>query len=261
MTLTFWSQEALEFTRHAAAVLPGDVGHYLLGNAAIVIFLCLAIGYWVGKIKIGSFNVGATVGTLLAGLLISLALASYGRFEISGLVKTIFFSLFIFSIGYEVGPSFFNSLKSSGVKIIIFSVFFAVVAFATAYIVCSMLHIEAGEAAGIIAGALTQSAVLGTADSSLKEVLSGTQLAQAQSNMAVAYALTYVFGTAGVIIFIRNIVPALCGVNLKEATKQKIEAIHYKEASAGDQTVSLIKARAFVVDDKTNFVGKTVADL
>ena len=74
-----------------------------------------------------------------------------------------------------------------------------------------MLHIEAGEAAGIIAGALTQSAVLGTADSSLKEVLSGTQLAQAQSNMAVAYALTYVFGTAGVIIFIRNIVPACAG--------------------------------------------------
>lgn len=123
------------------------------------------------------------------------------------------------------------------------------------------MHIGAGEGAGIIAGALTQSAVLGTADSSLKEVLTGAQLAQAQSNMAVAYALTYVFGTAGVIIFIRNIAPALCGVNLKEATKKKIEAIHYKEASAAGQTVSLIKARAFVVDDKTNFVGKTIDEL
>ena len=51
MTLTFWSQEAPGVYRHAAAVLPGDVGHYLLGNAAIVIFLCLAIGYWVGKSK------------------------------------------------------------------------------------------------------------------------------------------------------------------------------------------------------------------
>ena len=261
MTLTFWSQEALEFTRHAVAVAPGDVGHYLLANAAIAIFLCLAVGYWVGKIKIGSFRVGATVGTLLAGLLLSLALASVGRFEISGLVKTIFFSLFIFAICYEVGPSFFHSLKSSGVKIIIFSVFFAAVAFATAYVVFTTMHIGAGEGAGIIAGALTQSAVLGTDDSSLKEVLTGAQLAQAQSNMSVAYALTYVFGTAGVIIFIRNIAPALCGVNLKEATKKKIEAIHYKEASAAGQTVSLIKARAFVVDDKTNFVGKTIDEL
>ena len=131
MTLTFWSQEALEFTRHAAAVLPGDVGHYLLGNAAIVIFLCLAIGYWVGKIKIGSFNVGATVGTLAGRPVNQPGPGSYGRFEISGLVKTIFFSLFISPLATR-WASFFNSLKSSGVKIIIFSVFFAVVAFATA---------------------------------------------------------------------------------------------------------------------------------
>lgn len=261
MSLALLSQEALEFTHSFAAVGLTDIGRYILDNAALAIFLCLAIGYWLGKLKFGSFTVGATVGTLLTGLFVSFCVAPIGKFDISGLVKTIFFSLFIFAIGYEVGPAFFNSLKKSGLKIVIFSVFFAAVGLLTAYGLFKAFHVEVGEAAGIVSGALTQSAVLGTADSSLKEVLSGAALTQAQSNMAVAYALTYVFGTIGVIIFIRNIAPMLCGVNLKEATKKKIEAINYKEGGPGSDIVSLIKARAFAVDANASFDGKTVSQI
>jgi putative transport protein len=261
MSITMISQEALEFSIHVYRTGLQDMGTYLIHNAVLAVFFCLFLGYLIGKTKIKSFTVGATVGTLFCGLVLSLSLASFGRFEIDGLVKTIFFSLFIFTIGYEVGPAFFNSLGKSGIKIIIFSVFLAFIAFVTALVLFKILHTDPGEAAGILAGSLTQSAILGTSDSSLKELLTGEQLSSAQGNMAVAYALTYVFGTVGMIVFVRNIAPVLCGINLKEATKHKIEEVNYKETSKVSQTISVVKARAFLVKQDSVYIGEDIVNI
>ena len=261
MNIGLISHEVLETAQHITITGFSDIAHYLIANPVISIFVCLALGYLIGKLKIKSFTIGATVGTLLVGLLISLVFKGAGTYQIDGTVKTIFFSLFIFAIGYEVGPSFFASLKSSGLKIIILSLFFAVAAFVVSIVLFKSFGIGAGEAGGILAGSLTQSAILGTADSTMKGMLSGTELKTAESQMAIAYALTYVFGTVGVVVFLKNGAAKLIGVNLTDTVKKKIEQTNFHESSSENTVVGNIKARAFCIENGAEFIGKTIGSV
>ena len=261
MNIGLISHEVLETAQHITITGFSDIAHYLIANPVISIFVCLALGYLIGKLKIKSFTIGATVGTLLVGLLISLVFKGAGTYQIDGTVKTIFFSLFIFAIGYEVGPSFFASLKSSGLKIIILSLFFAVAAFVVSIVLFKAFGIGAGEAGGILAGSLTQSAILGTADSTMKGMLSGTELKTAESQMAIAYALTYVFGTVGVVVFLKNGAAKLIGVNLTDTVKKKIEQTNFHESSSENTVVGNIKARAFCIENGVEFIGKTIGSV
>ena len=261
MNIGLISHEVLETAQHITITGFSDIAHYLIANPVISIFVCLALGYLIGKLKIKSFTIGATVGTLLVGLLISLVFKGAGTYEIDGTVKTIFFSLFIFAIGYEVGPSFFASLKSSGLKIIILSLFFAVAAFVVSIVLFKAFGIGAGEAGGILAGSLTQSAILGTADSTMKGMLSGTELKTAESQMAIAYALTYVFGTVGVVVFLKNGAAKLIGVNLTDTVKKKIDQTNFHESSSENTVVGNIKARAFCIENGAEFIGKTIGSV
>lgn len=261
MNIGLISHEVLETAQHITITGFSDIAHYLIANPVISIFVCLALGYLIGKLKIKSFTIGATVGTLLVGLLISLVFKGAGTYQIDGTVKTIFFSLFIFAIGYEVGPSFFASLKSSGLKIIILSLFFAVAAFVVSIVLFKAFGIGAGEAGGILAGSLTQSAILGTADSTMKGILSGTELKTAESQMAIAYALTYVFGTVGVVVFLKNGAAKLIGVNLTDTVKKKIDQTNFRESSSENTVVGNIKARAFCIENGAEFIGKTIGSV
>src|SRR4051812_8193024 len=83
----------------------------------IAVFLTLALGFMVGKLKFGKFSLGVVTSTLLAGVLI-------GQFDIqiSPHVKSIFFLMFLFAVGYAVGPQFFQGLKSGGLKQVLFAV-------------------------------------------------------------------------------------------------------------------------------------------
>ena len=261
MNIGLISHEVLETAQHITITGFSDIAHYLIANPVISIFVCLALGYLIGKLKIKSFTIGATVGTLLVGLLISLVFKGVGTYQIDGTVKTIFFSLFIFAIGYEVGPSFFASLKSSGLKIIILSLFFAVAAFVVSIVLFKAFGIGAGEAGGILAGSLTQSAILGTADSTMKGMLSGTELKTAESQMAIAYALTYVFGTVGVVVFLKNGAAKLIGVNLTDTVKKKIDQTNFHESSSENTVVGNIKARAFCIENGAEFIGKTIGSV
>ena len=261
MNIGLISHEVLETAQHITITGFSDIAHYLIANPVISIFICLALGYLIGKLKIKSFTIGATVGTLLVGLLISLVFKEAGTYQIDGTVKTIFFSLFIFAIGYEVGPSFFASLKSSGLKIIILSLFFAVAAFVVSMALFKAFGIGAGEAGGILAGSLTQSAILGTADSTMKGMLSGTELKTAESQMAIAYALTYVFGTVGVVVFLKNGAAKLIGVNLTDTVKKKIDQTNFHESSSENTVVGNIKARAFCIENGAEFIGKTIGSV
>lgn len=233
-----------------------EVIDFLEKNPSVPIFLCLAFGYLLGKLHYKSFSIGSTVGTLLIGLIIG----QLALFNINPIVKNIFFSLFIFTIGYEVGPSFINSFKSSGIKLIIHSVFFSVVAFLVALICFKFFHVSPGEGAGIIAGALTQSAVIGTSSSAINSLdISSAAKTAMESKTAIAYAITYVFGTVGIVIFLKNIAPALLKVNLKDETKKMIEKINFKgNDSNNSNIINNIKIRSFKVDKDSSYVGKTI---
>ncbi|MGH4117424.1 aspartate-alanine antiporter [Clostridium sp.] len=235
------------------------LSEFLINNVALSIFICLALGYFIGKFRLKSFSLGATVGTLIIGLIVGQA----GTFDIAPAIKTIFFSLFIFVIGYEVGPAFFGSFKKSGIKLIIHSGFFAACSLVTALILFKAFHISPGEGAGIVAGALTQSAVIGTSSSSIMS-LSGLSKAAKnamQAQVAVAYALTYVFGTVGVVILLKNIAPKLLGVDLKEATKEKVESINFKDNASEKTIISTIKMRAFSIGEGSVYIRKSVSGI
>jgi hypothetical protein len=129
-------------------------------------------------------------------------------------VKTIFFSLFCFTIGFDVGPSFFSTLKSDGIKIVILSVFFAIIGLLTTYLICLCLGLDVGYGVGLLAGALTQTSIIGAAQ--LGDIYN--------QNATITYGLTYLFGTIGVIIFVKNIAPLILRKSLPAIVKEKMDS-------------------------------------
>ena len=177
----------------------------------LAVFLAIAIGYFVGRIKLLGFSLGSTASVLLAALVI-------GQLDIKvpDLLKSVSFALFIFTIGYKVGPQFFGSLRKEGKEYIILALFFSAVGLVTAYLIAKGFGFDPGTAAGVLGGALTQSSVIGTADGAISHLAESSSAQKTlESHVAVAYAITYLFGTAGLILFYK-LVPPLLGIDLKK---------------------------------------------
>src|SRR6478736_5528542 len=179
----------------------------------IAIFLTLALGFFIGGLKFGKFSLGNVTGVLLAGVLI-------GQLEItiSPHVKSVFFLMFLFAVGYGVGPQFFRGLKSDGLPQVLFAVVLCVACLLATVIAASIADYSIGQAAGLLAGACTISAVLGVATDTLGQI--GLTPEQIQANvdaMPVAYAVTYLFGTAGSAWFLATIGPKILGVDIARA--------------------------------------------
>jgi putative transport protein len=190
-------------------------------NPAILLFAALAGGYAFGKLKFGSFSFGSTTGVLLVAIVTGAVLLKDTTFDL-GIIKTVSFGLFIFTIGYRVGPDFAGGLKRGGAKYIAVAVFFSIIAIGVALAVAQLFHLNGSYGAGIVAGALTQSAVIGTADGAIMLLESGAQTValNLKSDVAVAYAVTYIFGTAGLIMLLK-VLPAIWKIDLKKSALQE----------------------------------------
>ncbi|MBB1095906.1 YidE/YbjL duplication [Limosilactobacillus sp. BG-MG3-A] len=202
-----------------------SIVHFMVSNQVFTLFICLAIGFLIGNYKIaGKFNIGATVGTLIVTLIVG-QIGSFPRDEMLG---TIFFGAFMFSVGYRIGPQLLVSLKLFGVRILIASIFWMLVAFFVGWSLFSAFKIGPGIAAGVISGALTQSA---TVASSLQTIgslpVSQSVRATYEAQLPVAYALTYVFGTLGIIIFLRDLAPKMLGISIAEQGPKMAERYHF----------------------------------
>lgn len=183
----------------------------LRGNPELAIFLTLAIGFLIGRVKIGSFSLGTVVGTLLAGV----AVGQLG-IQIPGIVKTVFFDLFLFTTGYKVGPQFFRGLKKDAVSQVALTVVLCVTCLLTAYGAARLLGYDTGTAAGLLAGAFSESTVIGTAGDAINRLaISDAEKARLVNNIPIAYAVTYLIGTAGLVWFLPVVGPRLIGINLR----------------------------------------------
>lgn len=183
------------------------------------LFLTLAIGYAIGKINFGRFQLGGVGGSLLAAVVVSQV-----GVEIDNGVKSVMFALFIYAVGYNSGPQFFNSLNKSSLREIALAVFLAASALVTVVVLAKMFHLDKGLAAGLAGGALTQSAIIGTAGDAISRLpLPADQIKTLQANVAIAYAVTYVFGSLGAIIVCVNVLPRFMRGDLK-GDAAKIEA-------------------------------------
>lgn len=223
----------------------------------IAIFLALACGFYVGGLKFGKFSLGNVTGVLLAGVLIGQL-----NITISPNVKSVFFLMFLFAVGYSVGPQFFRGLKSDGLPQVFFAIIVCVACLLSAFIAAKIAGYSIGQAAGLLSGACTISAVLGVASNTLGQIgLSSDQQKAMVDAMPVAYAVTYLYGTAGSAWFLASIGPKLLGVNLAKECAD-YEAKMGGSASEGDQMSAYrrLTTRAFQVRADSKLVGKTVAE-
>ena len=162
----------------------------------------------------------------------------------------------MFSVGYRIGPQLLVSLKLFGVRILIASIFWMVVAFLVGWSLFSAFKIGPGIAAGVISGALTQSA---TVASSLQTIgslpVSQSVRATYEAQLPVAYALTYVFGTLGVIIFLRDLAPKILGISIAEQGPKMAEHYHFHAKNPNPTW-----RRTYRIADDSPLVGKTLEE-
>jgi aspartate-alanine antiporter len=179
------------------------------------IALAVALGYLFGKIRIGTFVLGPVAATLLAGI----ALGQVGV-KISGDVKTLAFALFIYALGYMIGPQFVSSLGRATLKQVHLTILSSLLVVITVWAVAKAFDLDKGTAAGVLAGGATESAAIGTASDALAaQPLPQEDIARMTSNIGVAYAITYLFGTFTVIFFASSLAPKLLGINLARASR------------------------------------------
>jgi putative transport protein len=222
----------------------------------IAVFLTLALGFLIGKRKFGKFSLGVVTSTLMAGILI-------GQFDIkiSPNVKSIFFLMFLFAVGYRVGPQFFQGLKSDGLQQVIFAAILCLTCLFSAFLMAKVLGYNAGGAAGLLSGACTISAVLGVATEAINSLsVSADQKKAMLDAMPVAYAVTYIFGTAGSAWFLAKVGPKLLRVNLPEEAKKLEHELGGAEMEPG--TISAyfpVVARAYRITNP-EFAHKTVSE-
>jgi len=232
-------------------------------NPSILLFGALAGGYALGKVKIGTFSLGSTTSVLLVGIVLGGILLRNTTYDL-GIIKTVSFGLFIFTIGYRVGPDFVGGLKRGGAQYIGVALFFCAAAIGSSLVLAKIFHLNSGYAAGMLAGALTQSSVIGTADGAIMHLESGARsiALNLKSDVAVAYAVTYIFGTAGLIVLMK-VLPRIWGIDLRQSAAQEEKEMG---STTGKDTLEsfhwsrLVMPRAFTVSNDTA-AGKTASAL
>jgi putative transport protein len=227
----------------------------LRSNPELAIFLALGAGYWLGAIKFGSFSLGSVTGTLLAGILVGQL-----GIEISPQIKSVFFMLFLFAVGYGVGPQFVRGVAKDGVPQALFAVVICLVVLACVVVASVVAGYDPGFAAGLLAGSQTISASIGLATDAVNGLDASAADRQAMLNhIPVAYAVTYIWGTVGTGWILATLGPKLLKVDLPAECRryeQELGAV-----SGGEATQSAwrrVEMRAYRIPEGSQAVGKSV---
>ncbi len=190
----------------------------LKAQPVLTLFLILGTGYLIGNIRITGFSLGPVAGVLFAGLL----LGHFG-FLMSPNTQALGFALFIFSVGYQAGPHFFDVLKTDGLKYFSLALVVACTGFGTVVAITRLLSLEPGVGAGLLAGGLTSSPTLAAAQEAIRTGQvpppDGWPAEAVIGNIATVFAITYIFGLASLISII-NFLPRALGIDLVSEAEQ-----------------------------------------
>ena len=220
----------------------------LLGqNGMLLLFTVIGVGYLLGNVKIAGIEGGPVVGVLLMGLLFG-----HLGFTAPEGASTFGFALFIFSVGIQAGPTFFSAFLADGPKYVVLALIVAGVALALALGLSALIGLDLGFGAGMLAGSLTSTPTLAGAQdaitSGLATVPEGLTQETVLQNISVGYAITYLFGTLGMILAVRYL-PRLIGIDLPEEAKRlaKERGLIRKRASGFADASSFPIIRAYRV--------------
>ena len=232
----------------------------LRGYPELALFLAIAIGFWIGPMKAGGFSLGNVTATLLAAVLIGQA-----GIAVPGPIKSTFFLLFLFAVGYGVGPQFFRGLSKEGPKQVLFSVIVLALCLLAPFVCAKIAGLDMGYAVGLYAGSQTISASIGVASDQISRLGLPAEQAKAYLDaIPIGYAVTYIFGTIGSAIVLAQLGPKLIGVDLPAACAE------YEKQMGGGQagldpgvfsTYRNVEVRAYRIDANGGLTGKPVRDL
>ena len=221
-------------------------------NVELALFLAIALGYGLGSLRFRGFQLGPVLGTLLAGLLVGQV-----GITVPAAMQSAFFLLFLFAIGFRTGPDFFHGLRSSALPQIGLTVLLCVVALGLTWAIAIGLALDGGTAAGLLAGALTNSTALGTATRAASSLGAEPVVAERlANNVATAYALSYFLGTLLVVWFLPAIGPRLMRVNLIDACKELESTMGIGAIPSPGSTGLAVMVRAYRLPP--SLAGKTV---
>ena len=173
----------------------------------LAIYLVLGVGFLVGRIHIKGFSLGIVTSVLLVGVVV-------GQLDIpmTGALKQTAFLLFLFAIGYKVGPQFFAGLRKEGLPQVGFAALMCLFILFSTWGIAAIMGYNVGEAAGLLSGSQTISAVIGVADDTIRGMgLPADEQKKVLDIMPVAYAVTYIFGTAGSAWILARLGPRMLG--------------------------------------------------
>jgi putative transport protein len=191
----------------------------------IAIFLTLAFGYYFGKFTFKGIGLGSVTATLLAGVIIGQI-----GITISTPLKATVFLMFLFAVGYGVGPQFVRGVAKDGLPQAIFAAVQCVFCLLVPFAVAKIVGYDLGYAAGLYSGSQTISAAMGLSTDAINRLgLAADQTKNLLNSMPVAYAVTYIFGTVGSALVIALLGPALLRLDLVAACKD------YEEKNGGSK--------------------------
>jgi putative transport protein len=216
----------------------------LHAQPVLTLFLILGMGYLIGGIRIGSFSLGPVAGVLFAGLFLG-----HFDFRMSPGAQAAGFAIFIFSVGYQAGPRFFDVLRTDGLKYFLLAVVIAVTGFTIAVIATQLLALAPGTSAGLLSGGLTSSPTLAAAQEAIRtgqvKPPEGLTADAMIGNVATGYAITYIFGLAGLIAIIK-LLPQILGIDLQKEAK----ALEAKDESGTTSQPTNVSARIYRVTNE-----------
>jgi putative transport protein len=236
----------------------GDLAHFLEQHPDLAVFLVLGLGYFIGQFKFRGFGLGPVTGALFAGIMIG----QFAEVPVSEVARSILFLLFLFGIGYSVGPKFLSAVKGDGLPGVAIGIIVPLTAMATAVIAARILGLDAGFAAGLFSGGTTESPAIGTAAEAIRALpLPKEQRDQLISHIAVADALCYLFGALGVILMTTLIGPAILRIDVVEEARKLEEKYGMTHKRAGIASAwRPVEIRAYRVEAGAGLAGKTCAE-
>jgi putative transport protein len=251
----------------------GSIFAYLGSNIFVFLFLSLAIGYPLGAITVKGINLGATAGTLIVGIALSLTafIAFDIKYEAPDLLSTVFLLLFMYAIGMKVGPQFFSGIARGGMDFVVIGLIVAFSNFLICFFGAKLASLDPGYGAGIISGSYTITAVIGVATGAVTNgavhLPEGVTANDVGANLAAGYAVAYILSSIFTILVIKYL-PVICGVDPVKAGKEAEAAFG---AGVGDEAlpgsvgtsaigISPMEIRAYKVEHE-ELAGQSVLDL
>ena len=235
------------------------IRHLFTEQPLVALFITIALGYFVGKLRIGTFVLGGIAGTLLVGVVIGQI-----GVAINPGIKDIFFALFIYAVGFQGGPQFFHALNLRSLNQLASAFVMCFTGLLCVFAAAWMFGLDRGMAAELAAGGLTQSAILGTAGDAIGKLgLSADLTKIMQTNVAVGYAVCYIFGSLGPIIMVTWFLPWVMRWDIrKEAVELAKSLTGRAEMEPGQfQAVNDIITRVYQVTRDHKAIGQTTLEL